>query len=57
MFSPYRDKIDTFYAPLKIDVNIEGCRELDKYLGIELDRLRDLYIQLCKPLLKKGSLI
>ena len=38
LFSPYKDKIDEIYAYLRAYFNIEDDGDLNKYLGIELDR-------------------
>ena len=38
MFSTSNDKIDEVYASLKVYLKIEDDGEINKYLGIELDR-------------------
>ena len=38
LFSPSKDKIDEVYASLQSNFNIEDDGELNKYIGIELDR-------------------
>ena len=38
MFSPSKDKIYEVYASLHADFKIEDDGELNKYLGIDLDR-------------------
>ena len=37
MFSPYKDKIDEVYASIQAYFKIKYYRQLNKYLGIELD--------------------
>ena len=49
IFSPYKDKIDEVYASLQADFNIEDSGEINKYLGIELDRRPDGSIHLSQP--------
>ena len=51
MFSPSKDKIDDVYASLRAYLKIEGGGELNKYLGIELDRRPDGSIHLRQPYL------
>ena len=51
MFSPSKDKIDEVYASLQADFNIEDSGEINKYLGIELDRRPDGSIRLSQPYL------
>ena len=38
MFSPSKDKIDNFYASLQTYFNIQDYGELNKYLGMDLER-------------------
>ena len=44
MVSPYKDKINAVYAPLKNYFTVEDCVELNKYLGTELYYHSDLSI-------------
>ena len=37
MFIPSKDKFDDIYYSFQSDLNIEDDKELNKYLGIELD--------------------
>ena len=41
MFSPYKDKIDEVYASIQADFKIEDAGELNKFLGIDMDRQPD----------------
>ena len=41
MFSPSKDKIDEVYASLQSYLNIEDDGDINKYLGIELERRPD----------------
>ena len=38
MFSPSKDKIEEVYASIQVYFNIEDDGELNKYIGIDLDR-------------------
>ena len=51
LFIPYKDIIDKVYAYLKVDLNIEDYGELNKYLGIYMNRLSYGYIHLNQPYL------
>ena len=49
MFIPSKDKIEEVYSSLQIESKIEDGRELNKYLGIELDHRPDKSIHLRQP--------
>ena len=51
MFIPSKDKIDGVYAYIQADFKIENDGELNKYLGIELDRRPDISIHIRQPYL------
>ena len=51
MFTPLKDRIDELYASLQVYFKIEYDGELNKYLGIDLDRLPDGSIHLSQPYL------
>ena len=53
MFITSRDKIDYIYASLQAYFNIEDYRELNKYLGIELDISQDGSIHIIKSYLSQ----
>ena len=53
MFSPFKDKFDEDYASFQTDFNIEDDGELNKYLGISLDRRPDCSIYLSQPYVTK----
>ena len=56
MFSPYKDKIDEVYAPIKTDFKIEDDREINKYIGIDLDHRPYVSIHLSQPYLTQSIL-
>ena len=49
MFSSSKDKIDTIYASLQADFNIEDDVYLNNYLGIELDHRPDVSMYIRQP--------
>ena len=49
MFIRSKDKIDEVSASLQEDPKIEDDREINKYLGIELERRLDGSIRLSQP--------
>ena len=54
MFSPSKDKIDKVYVSLREYFKMEDDRDLNKYLGVELDRLPYVLIQLRQPYLTQS---
>ena len=56
IFIPSRDKIDEVCASLQAYFKIEDDGELNKYLGIDLDRRSDVSIYLRQPYLTKSIL-
>ena len=53
MFSPFRNKIDEVYSSFQEYFKIEDDGELNRYIGIDLDRLPDGYTHLRQPYLTK----
>ena len=49
LFITSKDKIDEVYASIQEDLKIEYYVELNKYLGIEMDRRPDVSIHMRKP--------
>ena len=51
MFIPSKDKVDGVYASIQVDFKIEDYGDINKYLGIELNRRPDGSIHLSQTYL------
>ena len=57
MFSPYKDKLDEFYASLQEYFKIEDDVELNKYPEIDLEHHLDGSIHISQPYLTQRTLV